>query len=122
MNTVASQVTMFLDESVDCEGPILHGPSLHEWARFNALIGPLEDLPDHLYEEACRLGPDDYPSRAFYGRYLTWVLHHLIDTAPPGVRIVLHDEQAVDLTETPDGRQVVTLSGGTELSGLDSVV
>lgn len=33
MNTVASQVTVFTDESVDCEGPILPGPSLYEWAR-----------------------------------------------------------------------------------------
>jgi len=27
-NTVASQVTVFTDESVDCEGPIVPGPSL----------------------------------------------------------------------------------------------
>ncbi|MEU0208784.1 FAD/NAD(P)-binding protein, partial [Streptomyces canus] len=32
MNTVASQVTLFTDESVDCAGPIRRGPSLHKWA------------------------------------------------------------------------------------------
>lgn len=32
MNTVASQVTLFTDDSVDCAGPIRPGPSLHAWA------------------------------------------------------------------------------------------
>src|SRR6202035_3059198 len=33
MNTVACQVTMFVDETVDCAGPVVAGPSLYEWAR-----------------------------------------------------------------------------------------
>lgn len=122
MNTVSSQVTMFVDESVDCDGPVLRGPSLYEWTQFNALIGPLEDIPSHLYEEARDLGPDDYPTRALYGQYLAWVLHHLIESTPANVRIELHDDIAVDLTEQSDGRQVVTLSGGDTIGGLDSVV
>ena len=32
MNTVASQVTLYTDDSVDCEGPIRPGPSLYAWA------------------------------------------------------------------------------------------
>ena len=31
MNSVAKDVTMFLDESVICEGPIVPGPPLDEW-------------------------------------------------------------------------------------------
>ena len=42
MNTVASQVTLFTDESVECAGPIRPGPSLYAW-------------------EGCEAGPDDYP-------------------------------------------------------------
>lgn len=122
MNTVASQVTMFVDESVDCAGPVLRGPSLYEWAQFNALIGPLADLSEQHYAEACRLGPDDYPSRAIYGAYLAWVLHHLIDNAPRNVRIVLYGLRAVDLVDEPDGSQTVTLTGGARIRGLDSVV
>lgn len=33
MNTVACQVTVFTDESVDMAGPLAPGPSLYEWAR-----------------------------------------------------------------------------------------
>ncbi|WEV25378.1 FAD/NAD(P)-binding protein [Streptomyces sp. 71268] len=33
MNTVACQVTVFTDDSVDMAGPLAPGPSLYEWAR-----------------------------------------------------------------------------------------
>ncbi|MFJ7899177.1 FAD/NAD(P)-binding protein [Streptomyces sp. NPDC096198] len=33
MNTVACQVTLFTDESVECAGPLRPGPSLYEWAQ-----------------------------------------------------------------------------------------
>jgi hypothetical protein len=122
MNTVASQVTMFVDESVRCAGPVVRGPSLYEWAQFNALVGPLDDMPAHLLDEARRLGPDSYPSRAFYGQYLTWVFDHLVRTAPDNVHIVRHAEQAVDLFEDARGRQIVRLAGGVRLTGLDAVV
>ncbi|MER5827068.1 FAD/NAD(P)-binding protein, partial [Streptomyces mirabilis] len=71
MNTVASQVTLFTDDSVDCSGPVRPGPSLHTWA-------------------GGELGPDDYPTRAHYGRYLEWVFAEVVRGAPPGVRVEVH--------------------------------
>ncbi|MEV0051714.1 FAD/NAD(P)-binding protein [Saccharopolyspora shandongensis] len=106
MNTVASQVTVFTDDSVECEGPIRTGPSLHEWARAD---------PDEV-----PLGPDDYPTRAAFGRYLAWFLDHVIATAPPNVTIRLHAETAVALQD--DARhQRVRLADGSVLTA-DSVV
>lgn len=63
MNTVASQVTMFTDESVSIEGPIEPGPSLHAWARVVARGGRLADssLDPGFLDEARSLGPDSYP-------------------------------------------------------------
>ncbi|QQM42265.1 FAD/NAD(P)-binding protein [Streptomyces liliifuscus] len=118
MNTVASQVTLFTDDSVDCAGPSVPGPSLYEWAR---TLGP-EAYPDRVLEEARRLGPDTYPTRAFHGHYLEWVFRHLLHTAPPGVTVHTHRATAVALADTPDGRQTVTLEDGELLAGLDSVV
>lgn len=37
MNTVASQVTVFTDASVEIRGPIVPGPSLYEWAKTEVL-------------------------------------------------------------------------------------
>ena len=122
MNTVSSQVTMFVDDSVECEGPSATGPSLYEWARFLTLVGLLDDVPAHVRAEAAELGPDDYPSRAFYGHYLNWVRDYLIRNAPADVHIEQHCQSAVDLTDAQDGQQVVTLASGERLAGLDAVV
>lgn len=103
MNTVASQVTLFTDESVDCSGPICPGPSLHAWA-------------------GGELGPDDYPTRAQYGRYLEWVFGRVVREAPSEVRVEVHTARATRLDDARDGRQTLTLSTGRTLSGLAAVV
>ncbi|MDI3405882.1 FAD/NAD(P)-binding protein [Streptomyces cavernicola] len=131
MNTVASQVTLFTDASVSCEGPIRRGPSLHEWASAHpeALDGP-------------PLGPDAYPTRAQYGRYLEWVFAEMLRRAPEQVRVEVHRARAVRLTDEGDpadgpllprqrhdsgppprpAGQRLALSDGTELTGLHAVV
>ncbi|MEU9122414.1 FAD/NAD(P)-binding protein [Streptomyces sp. NPDC048506] len=103
MNTVASQVTLFTDESVECAGPIRTGPSLYAW-------------------EGCEVGPDEYPGRALYGRYLEWVFRHTVRTAPDEVTVVPHTARAVRLAESPDGTQTLTLDDGRELGGLGAVI
>ncbi|MEV6111599.1 FAD/NAD(P)-binding protein [Streptomyces sp. NPDC052109] len=105
MNTVASQVTLFTDDSVDCSGPVRLGPSLYEWADGE-------------------VGPDDYPTRAHYGRYLEWVFARTVREAPEAIRVKVHRARAVRLDDDPagDGRQMLTLDDGRALSGLAAVV
>lgn len=121
MNTVAAQVTMFVDETVDCDGPVVSGPSLYEWARSIALLGT-PDVPDAVRAEAVRLGPDDYPSRAFYGGYLRWTLGRIMRTAPPSIRIAPHRAAAVDIRDTGAGRQEIVLDNGRHIGDLSAVV
>ncbi|QOV34480.1 FAD/NAD(P)-binding protein [Streptomyces ferrugineus] len=120
MNTVASQVTLFTDDSVDCAGPSVPGPSLYAWARM--IERDTEGHPLHVLEEARRLGPDSYPTRAFHGHYLEWVFRHLLHTAPEEVTVHTHRSTAVALDDTPDGRQTVTLANGGRRAGMDAVV
>ncbi|MES4901556.1 MULTISPECIES: FAD/NAD(P)-binding protein [unclassified Streptomyces] len=108
MNTVASQVTLFTDASVACEGPVRTGPSLHEWVAARGLDPAL--------------GPDDYPSRALYGRYLEWVFGEVVRGAPDTVTVRVHAARAVRLEERPGGEQVLTLEDGSRLDGLRAVV
>lgn len=103
MNTVASQVTLFTDDSVECAGPIRTGPSLYDW-------------------EGCDVGPDDYPGRALYGRYLEWFFHRTVRTAREDVTVVTHPARAVRLAQAPDGSQSLTLDDGRTLHGLGAVV
>jgi hypothetical protein len=122
MNTVAAQISMFLDDSVECSGPVLPGPSLYEWARFLVLMGPPAGTPEWVRREAARLGPDSYPSRSFYGQYLQWTLDRLIGTAPSNVTVRLHADSVLDLRDAPDGGQVIRLTGGATIEELDAVV
>ncbi|MFF3336684.1 FAD/NAD(P)-binding protein [Streptomyces sp. NPDC002888] len=124
MNTVASQVTMFTDESVRIEGTLVPGPSLYEWARFLTLIGPMggRQHDERVLGEARALGPDSYPTRSFYGHYLEWVFQRVTKTAPSGLTTVVHRARAVALDDESDGTQCVRLDDGTLVEGLDVVV
>ena len=106
MNTVTSQITLFTDKSVDCSGSVRPGPSLYAWAN-NAEPG---------------VGPDDYPTRAQYGRYLEWVFSEVIRQAPSRVDIEVHTAQAIRLDDAPNTRQNLTLSTGITLSNLAAVI
>ncbi|WP_446040061.1 FAD/NAD(P)-binding protein [Streptomyces sp. SID1121] len=131
MNTVASQITMFADDSVECEGPVVPGPSLYEWAASlpgdgtgsrEVAVSPVRALAPEIREEAKALGPDSYPTRRLYGHYLRWVLDRLRRTAPPNVTLTVHLATATALRDGPGGTQVAVLDDGTELPCLDAVV
>ena len=121
MNTVACQVTVFVDDTVDCAGPVVTGPNLYEWARSITLIGR-PNVTEAVADEAASLGPDDYPSRAFYGSYLQWARDRIIWTAPPAVSFESHQATAVDVRDTPAGLQEVVLNTGETIDDLQGVV
>ncbi|WP_335933195.1 FAD/NAD(P)-binding protein [Streptomyces sp. PTD5-9] len=121
MNTVASQITVFTDAGVSCEGPVVEGPSLHAWAVRLVRDRP-DDVPAAVLSEAGRLGPDSYPSRAFYGHYLRWAFRFVRRSAPPGVSLDVRRATAVGITDREDGRQDVALDDGGTISGVDAVV
>ncbi|MGW0771356.1 FAD/NAD(P)-binding protein [Streptomyces sp. NPDC002676] len=126
MNTVAGQISVFTDASVDLNGPLEPGPSLHEWS-VALVAGEFGDAhPAHVVEEARALGPDTYPTRAFYGHYLAWVYQHIVEGAPAGVTVTAHASLAVALDDAPDAgdaaRQRVVLADGTVLEDLDAVI
>ncbi|MFE2940706.1 prephenate dehydrogenase [Streptomyces sp. NPDC059255] len=128
MNTVASQVTMFTDESVRMRGPLAPGPSLYEWARALTGQGPYDlgeagPYDEAVLAEAGSLGPDSYPSRSLNGHYLEWVFRRVLTSARGRVSTVVHKSRAVALRdEVPGGTQSVRLENGTVLGGLHAVV
>ncbi|MBQ1068464.1 FAD/NAD(P)-binding domain-containing protein [Micromonospora sp. D75] len=124
-NTVASQITVYTDPSCRLAGPIEPGPSLYEWARSVASAGPWGALDPDVLDEARALGPDDYPTRAFYGHYLRASFRRIVRRAPPHVSIRCHRSRAVasaDTSGVPGGPQGVRLADGTRLHHLDAVV
>ena len=137
MNTVAGQISVFTDASVDLAGPLEPGPSLHQWAQA-LLAGDFGDgHPAHVLEEARALGQDTYPTRAFYGQYLRWAWQRIVQGAPQTVTVEWHRARAIALDDEkvlePDAgseadlgsagpHQQVVLSDGTVLAAVDAVV
>lgn len=121
MNTVASQITVYTDDSARIDGPIEPGPTLWEWA---ASLDPAEH--DELtVAQARSLGPNSYPTRAFYGSYLRAGFRRVIERAPGHVSVVVHRSSAVAMADThgvPGGPQGVRLADGTRLNELDAIV
>lgn len=125
MNTVSSQVTVFTDASARIEGPIEPGPSLYDWAAELTLLGGFEEYEDWVAEEVTRLGPDTYPTRALYGRYLIYCFQRIVARAPQHMTVHVHRSQAVAMSDVhgvSNGHQGVRLENGTRLNELDAIV
>ncbi|KAI1808193.1 FAD-NAD(P)-binding-domain-containing protein [Daldinia bambusicola] len=106
--TIASDMTMYTDDSVKCEGPICPGPNLYEWLQ--------SDRPEE------GLGTHDYVPRALYGEYLSWGFNQILAYPKDNVRIVMHKARANNLEREPDGRELVSLSNGERLPGISAVI
>ena len=124
MNSMAADVTMFTDDSVRCDGPIVSGPSMWDWAqdlREDGLPGEdIADLGPELAAELRALTAATFPSRRLQSAYLGWVLRHVIAGLPAAVRVHVHECRATGLTD--DGAaQLVHLDGGATLR-VDAVV
>lgn len=125
MNTVASQITVFTDDSVAIDGPIEPGPTLYEWAQGLALLGDPSHSGPRAIEEARTLRPNSYPTRALYGHYLSDSFARVVGWAPEHVTVRVHRSRAVALADTRgdiEGPQGVRLENGTRLHDLKAVV
>ncbi|MFI1166982.1 FAD/NAD(P)-binding protein [Streptomyces sp. NPDC020801] len=126
MNTVACQITVFTDKSVSMDGPVEPGSSLYEWAQEVRGTNGREAAgrDERTVAEARRLGPDSYPTRAFFGSYLREMFARICLAAPPHVDITTHCTRAVALGGGHDTvvQQSVLLENGRLIDGLDAVV
>ena len=116
MNSMAADVTMFTDDTVVCEGPIVEGPSFWEWAG-NA---DPDELEPALAGELRAVTASTFPSRRLQSVYLGWVLEHVIAGLPAGMRVHRHRTRAVGLSDDGD-TQVVQLAEGSPVR-VDAVV
>lgn len=127
MNTVACQITVWTDKSVSMDGPVEPGPSLYAWAQEvsdGADAGDAAGRGGQVVAEARRLGPDDYPTRAFFGSYLREMFARICLAAPPHISITTHCTRAVALSGGHDRamRQSVLLENGRLIENLDAVI
>ncbi|MGY0063068.1 FAD/NAD(P)-binding protein [Streptomyces sp. LZ34] len=126
MNSMAEDVTVFSDDTVEQEGPIRPGPSLAEWAervRAGALPdGSAPGLSPELAAEAAALTGRGFASRRLQSAYLAWVHEHAVAALPPAVTVHRHRCRAVRITGPRDGVQQVWLEGRAAPLAADAVV
>ncbi len=122
MNSMAEDVTMFTDDSVQCEGPLRPGPSLHEWAEevddvtLAALCSP------ELAAEIRGLSAMTFPTRLVQSVYLDWFHREVLASLPNGVEVVVHERRAIDVRDGANGTQCVVLEGVDDPLPADVVV
>ena len=99
MNSMAEDVTMFPDETVRMEGPVVGGPTLDQWA---ATVNDADLPDDEVRREVKALHGMTFPSRRLQSAYLAWVSDRVVASAPDNVRIIRHLTSAIDITDTRD--------------------
>lgn len=136
MNTLADAVTLFTDDAVTMDGPVVPGPTMFEWcllahhaqrpspetaARIAGIpaarAAAFADAPvraglaDDYADELANLVPHSHPSRALYGEYVRWCHARAVALLPDGVRVREHLGRVVGL-ERSDSREHVRFADG----------
>ncbi|MEU1486092.1 FAD/NAD(P)-binding protein [Streptomyces sp. NPDC005752] len=122
MNSMAEDVTMFTDDTVQLDGPVRPGPALHTWAA-DVREGRTEVAADPgVLDEIHHLGDQDFPSRRLQSAYLRWVYEQTLAALPPGITVHEHTGCALRLSGPRGGRQRVRIQGRSEPLVADLVV
>lgn len=98
--------------------------SFDEWRRRAADGHVLVDDVDR--RECAALTSSGFPSRALYGRYLSWMFAEVVRMAPPGLTVVHHRREAIGLRRADGGKAAlrwrVTLDDDSRLDADDVVL
>lgn len=107
MNSMAEDVTMFTDDSVRCDGPIVPGPSLAAWGELARAAGEADP-------ELAELTGRTFPTRRMASRYLSWFFEHVRESLPEAIRVYVHTDTVQRVTGPEDGPQRVWLAHSSE--------
>ncbi|MFE9460081.1 FAD/NAD(P)-binding protein [Streptomyces californicus] len=122
MNSMAEDVTMFTDETVELAGPVVAGPALDAWADDVRAGRVTPDADPAVLAEIHGLTGSDFPTRRLQSAYLRWTYERALAALPPGVTVHEHRTAALAVTGPRGGRQRVRLQGRSEPIPADLVV
>ncbi|MFD4236734.1 FAD/NAD(P)-binding protein [Streptomyces sp. NPDC058542] len=122
MNSMAEDVTMFTDETVDLDGPVVTGPALDAWAEDVRAGRVVPSADPAVVAEIHGLTGADFPSRRLQSAYLRWTYDRALAALPPGITVHEHRTTALAVTGARGGRQRVRLQDRAEPLLADLVV
>jgi uncharacterized NAD(P)/FAD-binding protein YdhS len=112
INSVASQITMFTDDTVKLLGMPNPGPSLAEWARMAGIRrfrSRYFQIGDDGFGEP--IDDNDYVPRAMLGDYLSWVHDEIVRRAGEGTQVRQYKSAATDVQIDGSGFTIRLTSG-----------
>ncbi|MBE1468537.1 FAD/NAD(P)-binding protein [Kibdelosporangium phytohabitans] len=111
MNSMAEDVTMFVDDSVQCEGPARPGPSLAQWASQvrSGEVGTTGMDRDVLAEIHALTGTS-FATRRVQSAYLSWFFEDTMAKLGEGISVKLHKDTVLRVTGGLDEPQLVWLT------------
>lgn len=119
MNTLCADATHYTDNSVTCDGPIVEGPSLYDWAR-KVARGEIEVSEEIIRFEATQLEPHSHPSRKFLGRYLEWCYQQDLEHLPANVEVKFRREEIIGIN--PRGGFILLQDPNEQWHEFDAVI
>ncbi|MGW8983927.1 FAD/NAD(P)-binding protein [Streptomyces parvus] len=122
MNSMAEDVTMFTDETVELAGPVVAGPALDAWAEDVRAGRITPDADPAVLAEIHGLAGADFPTRRLQSAYLRWTYERALAALPPGITVHEHRTTALAVTGPRGGRQRVRLQDRPEPLLADLVV
>ncbi|MBK3555160.1 FAD/NAD(P)-binding protein [Streptomyces sp. MBT56] len=122
MNSMAEDVTMFTDETVELAGPVVAGPALDAWAEDVRAGRITPDADPAVLAEIHGLAGADFPTRRLQSAYLRWTYERALAALPPGITVHEHRTTALAVTGPRGGRQRVRLQGRPEPLLADLVI
>ncbi|SBV06014.1 FAD-NAD(P)-binding [Streptomyces sp. Ncost-T6T-1] len=122
MNSMAEDVTMFTDETVELAGPVVAGPALDAWAEDVRAGRVTPDADPAVLAEIHGLAGADFPTRRLQSAYLRWTYERALAALPPGITVHEHRTTALAVTGPRGGRQRVRLQDRPEPLLADLVV
>ncbi|MFF8556070.1 FAD/NAD(P)-binding protein [Streptomyces sp. NPDC015501] len=122
MNSMAEDVTMFTDETVEPAGPVVPGPALDAWADDVRAGRVTPDADPAVLAEIHALTGTDFPTRRLQSAYLRWTYRRALAALPPGITVHEHRTTALAVSGPRGARQHVRLQGRAEPLLADLVV
>jgi hypothetical protein len=120
MNSMPEDVTMFTDDTVQCDGPVRPGPTLAEWV--DAVRAGELTVDSSLAAELSAVTATTFPTRRLQSAYLDWFFTGVAAALPDRVDLRVHQAAVLDVAGPPDGVQSLRLTGRPEPLTADLVV
>ncbi|MDR0899315.1 MAG: FAD/NAD(P)-binding protein [Lactobacillaceae bacterium] len=100
MNTVSSQISMFVDDSIENPGLIVKGPNMYEWMQQDAetFIASHPEFND--YRDQLKLGSGDYTNRGLMGVYASWFYQRTLERMPNNVTLRFVQDKIVEMKKS----------------------